>query len=34
MIIETFDDATQEVLKALEITQKDFWNISRTTAGS
>lgn len=32
MIIETFDDATQEVLKALEITQKDFWNISRTTA--
>lgn len=32
MIIETFDQTTQEVLKELEKTQHDFWNISRTTA--
>lgn len=32
MIIETFDNTTQEVLKELEKTQKQFWNISRTTA--
>lgn len=31
-MIETFDTATQEVLKELEKTQKQFWNISRTTA--
>ena len=32
MIIDTFDNTTQEVLKELEKTQKEFWNISRTTA--
>lgn len=32
MIIETFDKSTQEILKLLEKTQRDFWNISRTTA--
>ncbi len=32
MIIETFDDTTQNILKSLEETQKQFWNISRTTA--
>ena len=32
MIIETFDQITQKVLKELEKTQHDFWNISRTTA--
>lgn len=32
MIIETFDKVTQEVLLELEKTQKEFWNISRTTA--
>lgn len=32
MIIDTFDNTTQEILKELEKTQKDFWNISRTTA--
>lgn len=32
MIIETFDSTTQEVLKELEKTQKEFWNISRVTA--
>ncbi len=32
MITETFDKTTQEVLTELEKTQKDFWNISRTTA--
>ena len=32
MIIDTFDKTTQEVLKELEKTQHDFWNISRTTA--
>ncbi len=32
MIIDTFDETTQEVLKELEKTQKQFWNISRTTA--
>ena len=32
MIIDTFDKTTQEILKKLEITQHDFWNISRTTA--
>lgn len=31
-IIETFDNTTQEILKSLELTQKEFWNISRTTA--
>ena len=31
-IIDTFDNTTQEVLKSLELTQKEFWNISRTTA--
>lgn len=31
-IIETFDNTTQEILKSLEQTQKEFWNISRTTA--
>lgn len=31
-IIETFDTTTQEILKDLEKTQKDFWNISRITA--
>ncbi len=32
MIIDTFDSTTQQVLKDLEKTQKQFWNISRTTA--
>lgn len=32
MIIETFDNTTQEILKELEKTQKQFWNISRVTA--
>lgn len=32
MILDTFDITTQEVLKGLEVTQKDFWNISRITA--
>lgn len=32
MIIETFDQTTQNILKELEKTQHDFWNISRTTA--
>ena len=32
MIIETFDQTTQNILKDLEKTQHDFWNISRTTA--
>ena len=32
MIIETFDNTTQEILKELEKTQKEFWNISRVTA--
>ena len=31
-MIETFDTTTQEILKDLEKTQKQFWNISRTTA--
>ena len=31
-MIETFDNTTQEILKDLEKTQKQFWNISRTTA--
>ena len=31
-MIEKFDPTTQEVLKDLEKTQKEFWNISRTTA--
>ncbi len=31
-MIETFDNTTQETLKELEKTQKQFWNISRTTA--
>lgn len=31
-IIETFDNTTQEILKQLELTQKEFWNISRVTA--
>ena len=31
-IIETFDITTQDVLKELEKTQHDFWNISRVTA--
>ena len=31
-MIETFDKITQEVLKDLEKTQRDFWNISRQTA--
>ena len=31
-IIDTFDNTTQEILKSLELTQKEFWNISRTTA--
>ena len=30
--IETFDATTVEILKSLEKTQKDFWNISRVTA--
>lgn len=32
MIIQTFDNITQNVLVELEKTQHDFWNISRTTA--
>lgn len=32
MIIDTFDNTTQEILKSLEETQKQFWNISRITA--
>lgn len=32
MMIDTFDTTTQEVLKELEKTQKQFWNISRPTA--
>lgn len=31
-MIEQFDKTTQETLLALEKTQKEFWNISRTTA--
>ena len=31
-IIDTFDNTTQGVLKSLELTQREFWNISRTTA--
>lgn len=31
-MIETFDIQTQEILKSLEKTQKEFWNISRVTA--
>ena len=31
-IIETFDSTTQNILKELEKTQHDFWNISRVTA--
>jgi len=31
-MIENFDLTTQEILKNLEKTQKEFWNISRTTA--
>ncbi len=31
-IIETFDITTQNILKELEKTQRDFWNISRVTA--
>lgn len=31
-MIQDFDLTTQEVLKGLEITQKNFWNISRQTA--
>ena len=31
-IIDTFDITTQNTLKELEKTQKDFWNISRVTA--
>ena len=31
-IIETFDITTQNILKELEKTQHDFWNISRVTA--
>lgn len=32
MIIETFDQTTQDILQKLEKTQHDFWNISRQTA--
>lgn len=32
MMIDTFNTTTQEVLKELEKTQKQFWNISRPTA--
>ena len=32
MIIETFDNTTQEILKELEKHKKNFWNISRVTA--
>ena len=31
-IIDTFDNTTQGILKELEKTQHDFWNISRVTA--
>ena len=31
-MIEKFDEITQETLKSLETTQRDFWNISRQTA--
>ncbi|MBR1424374.1 O-methyltransferase [bacterium] len=31
-IIKTFDNTTQNILVELEKTQKEFWNISRTTA--
>lgn len=31
-MIQEFDITTQEVLKELEKTQRDFWNISRPTA--
>ena len=31
-MIEKFDEETQSVLIELEKTQKEFWNISRTTA--
>jgi len=31
-MIENFDTTTQEILKSLEKTQKQFWNISRVTA--
>ena len=31
-MIENFDTTTQEILKELEKTQKEFWNISRVTA--
>lgn len=31
-IIENFDIITQNILKELEKTQRDFWNISRVTA--
>jgi predicted O-methyltransferase YrrM len=31
-MIDTFDTTTQETLKELEKTQKQFWNISRITA--
>ena len=31
-MIENFDTKTQDILKSLEKTQKEFWNISRTTA--
>ena len=31
-MIKKFDTTTQEVLLELEKTQKEFWNISRTTA--
>ena len=31
-IIKTFDNTTQNILFELEKTQKEFWNISRTTA--
>ena len=32
MIIENFDKTTKDILIGLEQTQKQFWNISRTTA--
>lgn len=32
MIIDSFDQTTQNILQELEKTQKEFWNISRTTA--
>ena len=31
-IIDKFDKITQDTLKELEKTQRDFWNISRVTA--